>query len=153
MKGIEEEKRRARVEGETKRRALSDRQRKRADEVITLRVLAHPEVQKANILCVYVSLRYEVDTKKIIQQLILDRKVVVPPESQKNNVDVFLVPGVAFDVKGNRLGRGKGYYDRLLAHVKGFRIGLAYSCQVVAEVPHTGYDIPMHCIISEKEGI
>lgn len=68
-----------------------------------------------------------------------------------SSVDVFIVPGVVFDTQCFRIGWGKGYYDRLLVGVEGFRIGLAYSCQVVAEVPHTSYDIPMHCVITEKE--
>lgn len=153
MNSIEEEKRQARIEGETKRGALSREQRNIASGIITRRVLARPEVQKAKTVCVYVSFGNEVDTKKIIRQLLLDHKVVVPPESKNNNVDVFLVPALAFDRKRNRLGRGKGFYDRLFDKTEGYRIGLAFDCQVVAEVPHTGYDIPMHCVITQKEEI
>ncbi len=65
-------------------------------------------------------------------------------------VDVFIVPGVAFDRDGNRLGRGKGYYDRLLAHITAPKIGLAYAFQMVAEVPHSSYDVPMTAVITEK---
>lgn len=68
-----------------------------------------------------------------------------------SEVDVFLVPGVGFDRTGNRLGRGKGYYDKLLAKVHTSIIGLAYACQVVAQVPVTSYDVPVTDIITEKE--
>lgn len=66
-------------------------------------------------------------------------------------IDVFLVPGVAFDLSGNRLGRGKGYYDKMLAKVHAPIIGLAYACQVVAQVPTTSYDVSVTDIITEKE--
>ena len=71
---------------------------------------------------------------------------VVDPAS----VDLFIVPGVAFDRNGNRKGHGAGYYDRLLKHVSVPKIGLAYSNQLVAEVSHTSYDVPMTMIITEK---
>jgi 5-formyltetrahydrofolate cyclo-ligase len=66
------------------------------------------------------------------------------------SVDLFIVPGVTFDLNGNRLGRGKGYYDRLLAGITAPKIGLAYAVQMVAEVPHTSYDVPMTAVITEK---
>ncbi|MBE0604570.1 MAG: 5-formyltetrahydrofolate cyclo-ligase, partial [Deltaproteobacteria bacterium] len=62
--------------------------------------------------------------------------------------DLVLVPGVAFDRKGNRLGRGLGYYDRFLARLPGdvLRVGLAYSDQVVPEVPVDEWDVPLHAL-------
>ena len=68
------------------------------------------------------------------------------------SVDLFIIPGVAFDWNGNRLGRGKGYYDRLLTHITVPKIGLGYAFQMVAQVPHTSYDVPMNVVITE-EGI
>ena len=68
-----------------------------------------------------------------------------------SEVDVFLVPGVAFDAEGHRLGRGRGYYDKLLAKVHAPIIGLAYACQVVAQVPVASYDVSVTDIITEKE--
>lgn len=72
---------------------------------------------------------------------------VVPPD----RVDVFIVPGVAFDRFGFRLGWGKGYYDKLLAGTRGFKMGLAYSIQLIAQVPHTSYDVPMDMVVTETE--
>ena len=66
-------------------------------------------------------------------------------------VDVFIVPGVMFDRKGNRRGRGKGYYDRLLKGAKALKIGLAYSFQIVPRLPRKQYDIPMDIVITEYE--
>lgn len=70
-----------------------------------------------------------------------------------SEIDVFIVPGIAFDRSGNRLGWGKGYYDRLLKNVTNPRIGLAYSRQLVPHIPHEPYDIVMTEIITENEVI
>ena len=66
-----------------------------------------------------------------------------------------LIPGLAFDAKGNRLGRGKGYYDRFLADPRmqlALKVGVAWNFQVVSEVPVSAHDIPMDWIVTE-EGI
>lgn len=68
-------------------------------------------------------------------------------------IDVFLVPGVGFDRAGNRLGWGKGYYDKLLEKTSAPKIGLAYACQIVSRLPVEKYDIPMDTVITEKETI
>ncbi len=63
---------------------------------------------------------------------------------------VVLVPGVAFDPRGIRLGRGAGCYDRALArHPTARRIGLAYEMQIVAEVPADPWDVPMDAVVTE----
>ena len=66
-------------------------------------------------------------------------------------IDAAIVPGVAFDRSGNRLGRGKGYYDRLLRNAKCHKIGVAFKCQIVDEVPHEPHDITMDMIITDEE--
>jgi 5,10-methenyltetrahydrofolate synthetase len=59
-------------------------------------------------------------------------------------IDVALVPGMAFDAAGHRLGRGKGYYDRFLAaHPHLYKIGVCFPFQHVAEVPVNEYDVCM----------
>lgn len=67
-------------------------------------------------------------------------------------LDLVLVPGLAFDLKGNRLGFGKGYYDRVLPNLKksALIVGLAYSFQIVEKVPFTSDDIPMKALLTEK---
>ena len=67
-------------------------------------------------------------------------------------VDLFVVPGVAFDHHGGRLGHGRAYYDRLLARARpGARfVGLAFECQLVAEVPMTATDVRMHAVTTER---
>ena len=67
-------------------------------------------------------------------------------------VELVVVPGVAFDRKGNRLGMGKGYYDRYLASVPHtVRVALAYEEQVLDHVPKEPYDVPMDWIVTDRE--
>jgi len=70
-----------------------------------------------------------------------------------NRLDLILVPGVAFDLQGRRLGRGKGYYDRLLAAVSGTRCGVAFDEQIVAEVPAEPHDASVNCILTPTRWI
>ena len=62
------------------------------------------------------------------------------------------VPGSAFDVYGNRIGHGKGYYDRFLSKVpqETLKIGLAFDYQILPRLPVEHYDIPVNCIITER---
>jgi len=69
------------------------------------------------------------------------------------SVDLFIIPGIVFDWEGYRIGYGKGYYDRLLAGISVPIIGLAYAIQMVAQVPHTSYDVPMTMVVTEEEVI
>ncbi|NHB70181.1 5-formyltetrahydrofolate cyclo-ligase [Perlabentimonas gracilis] len=65
-------------------------------------------------------------------------------------IDFAIIPGVAFDIKGNRMGRGKAYYDKLLRTNSMLKIGVAYSFQMVKSVPTDEFDIPMDLVISAK---
>lgn len=63
----------------------------------------------------------------------------------------FLVPGLAFDRQGGRLGRGEGFYDRALSQVPGFRLGVGFSYQIYENIlPKESFDVPMHAWISEQ---
>ena len=62
------------------------------------------------------------------------------------SIDLAIIPGVAFDAAGNRLGRGKGFYDRLLTRLKDYpiyKIGICFDFQKVEQVPTEAHDIPM----------
>ncbi len=65
------------------------------------------------------------------------------------NIDLFIVPGVAFDREGNRLGRGKGYYDRFLSVIDKPTIGLCYDFQLLDQIPAEPHDKKMTMIITE----
>ena len=74
-------------------------------------------------------------------------------ELDKLDWDIALVPGVAFDRDGGRVGFGKGYYDRLLAARTTPRIALAFSFQILDSVPSLPHDIPVDIIVTERETI
>lgn len=64
-------------------------------------------------------------------------------------IDFIAVPGVAFDRSGNRLGRGKGYYDRLLPRIpSAYKAGICFPYQLVEEVPAEPFDIRMDEVIT-----
>lgn len=67
--------------------------------------------------------------------------------------DLAVIPGVAFDQQGNRLGHGAGYYDRFLAHPAMARtalVGLAYTFQIVPALPVAPWDRPVHALCTEE---
>lgn len=64
------------------------------------------------------------------------------------SLDLVAVPGLGFDGNGRRLGRGRGYYDRLLAHVRGIRCGIALDCQILPSVPAEPHDQLLDCILT-----
>ena len=65
-----------------------------------------------------------------------------------NQLDLILVPGVGFDLNGHRLGRGQGYYDRMLAAVRGTKCGLAFDFQVETEIPAEPHDVTLNWIVT-----
>lgn len=67
-----------------------------------------------------------------------------------DDVDVSIIPGVAFDDKGIRLGYGKGVFDKLFGNTKTLKIGLAYDFQVLKKLPAESHDLKMHLVITEK---
>ncbi|MGA2280691.1 MAG: 5-formyltetrahydrofolate cyclo-ligase [Verrucomicrobiota bacterium] len=74
------------------------------------------------------------------------------PEIPLSRLDLILVPGVAFDWHGHRLGRGKGFYDRLLADARGVKCGIAFDEQMVNEVPAGPSDVRMNFILTPTRG-
>jgi 5-formyltetrahydrofolate cyclo-ligase len=65
-------------------------------------------------------------------------------------IQIIIVPGVAFDRSGNRMGRGRGFYDRMLKSTVGaLKIGIAYDFQMLDEIPVEPHDVKMDRIITE----
>ena len=75
------------------------------------------------------------------------------PELSLNRLDLALVPGVAFDYSGKRLGRGKGFYDRLLAEASGLKCGVALEEQLVEKLPSEAHDIAMDFLLTPSRWI
>lgn len=67
-----------------------------------------------------------------------------------SDIDLAVIPGIAFDIAGNRLGFGHGYYDRLLKKLRCPIVALAYELQIVKQVPRDAHDVPVHHIVTEN---
>ncbi len=136
--------------------------------------------KEAKSVFVFISYKSEVDTKKIIEDIIKDgKKLLVPlvkgkdmiavevrgiedlepnkmgilePKSGEEvlNVDLTITPGLAFDSEGYRLGYGGGYYDKFFAKVDTIRMGIGYSDQIVEEVPHEDYDKKLSYLLTDE---
>ena len=77
---------------------------------------------------------------------ILEPRTFAPAGDAAN---IAIVPGVAFDAQGHRLGHGKGYYDEMLHSFVGLKIALAFDCQILPTVPATDHDVPMDVVVTE----
>ncbi|HLC93273.1 MAG TPA: 5-formyltetrahydrofolate cyclo-ligase [archaeon] len=68
------------------------------------------------------------------------------------SIELFFVPGVAFDKRGYRIGWGKGYYDKFLSeNKKNIKVGLAYGFQIVDKIPNEKHDVKLDCVVTEKK--
>ncbi|NOU18249.1 MAG: 5-formyltetrahydrofolate cyclo-ligase [Bacteroidales bacterium] len=66
------------------------------------------------------------------------------------DIDCAIIPGVAFDIKGNRLGRGKGFYDRFLKQTNAYLIAVGFDFQILESVPVSSLDVAVNIVISTK---
>ena len=147
-------------------------------EKILSKLEQHPDFVNAHSVMLYSALPDEVQTQAFLEKWHLKKQIIlptvvgddiIPVEFGKNttfavgdfnilepqnepytgNFDLIVVPGVAFDRQGNRIGRGKGYYDRFLCqHLDVKRIGICFDFQLVDEVPAEPFDIRMDEVIT-----
>ena len=73
------------------------------------------------------------------------------PLAAENDIELWLVPGRGFDKKGNRLGRGGGFYDRLLANENGLKAGIPANGRVLEHIPSEEWDVKMNFLVLENE--
>jgi 5-formyltetrahydrofolate cyclo-ligase len=143
------------------------------------RLAALPEFTAAKCIGAYVSTGNEIETHGLIRQLLaMGRRVCVPafagkylPAEIKDfdadlvkgrfgilepktvipaAPEIWLVPGLAFDGKGNRLGRGRGFYDAMLRQARGPKLALAHEFQLLGEVPADVHDARVDFIVTES---
>ncbi len=146
---------------------------------LTQKLTALAEFQKAKTIFIYWALSDEIDTKYLLEStdkkfllpVIVGNDLVLKEflgkDSLKkettfgileptgeiftdyNQIDLAIIPGVAFDKHNNRLGRGKGFYDKTLINLKNcFRIGICFDFQLVEKIPAEEHDILMNMVIS-----
>lgn len=138
---------------------------------------AMPQFQSASTVLLYWSLPDEVATHNFIKKWSNSKTILLPVIVGKNmilrqytgnmqtgaynikepvsnetaaaTIDLAVIPGMAFDTRNHRLGRGAGYYDRFLAaHSVKFKIGLCFPFQLVRQVPSEPFDILMDAVVT-----
>lgn len=158
---------------------LSDSEKNKASHDVFNRLENHREFVKANNILFYYSLPDELPTVEFIRKWSESKNIYLPrvngddldilayddtnlsvgsydieePTGNElidyNIIELIIVPAVAFDNDKNRLGRGKGYYDRLLSKaVKAVKVGVGYDFQLFEKLPTEPHDIPMDYIIT-----
>ena len=76
------------------------------------------------------------------------------PPFPANQIDLIVVPGLAFDPRGHRIGYGGGFYDRFLPQCRqAVSMGLAYKLQIIEDTAPEGWDVALHQVVTEDGGI
>ncbi|MBT3865198.1 5-formyltetrahydrofolate cyclo-ligase [Candidatus Peregrinibacteria bacterium] len=114
-----------------------------------------PEFKEARTLLLYDPMDNEPDTTPLFN---LQKNIHFPTQSPTDpqpNYDLIVTPGIAFDTNGNRIGYGKGYFDRLFPNLSTdcIKIALAYDFQIVENIPAERHDQKVDLILTEKRKI
>jgi len=164
-----------------------ENERRRRSKAIRSKLFRLAVFRRAKTICCYVALPYEVDTWKMIEEMLTKGKRVVVPVSQPKRrtlrcsevrdpaselvpgahgvreprpgavrpvplreLDMVVVPGLAFDRRGHRLGHGHGYFDRFLARVPKTvpTVGLAFRFQVLDRLPAASHDQAVRTLLT-----
>ena len=164
-----------------------EHERRRSSEEIWRKVIRLTAFRRARTVCCYVALPYEVQTWRMIEEMLIRGKRVVVPLAQPRTkqlllsevrdpttelargafgvrepvasarrpvpvreLDLVLVPGIAFDRQGHRLGHGHGYFDRLLARIPKAipTIGLAFRFQLHDRLPTAAHDLAVSRVLT-----
>jgi 5-formyltetrahydrofolate cyclo-ligase len=114
------------------------------------KTLILPKINRpAGVLDLYQVTNLETDLQTGIWNIREPNPTICKP-AIATQIDLILVPGVAFDRQGGRLGHGKGYYDKLLAQCpQAYKIAAAFEAQVFDKVPTDPHDIPIDALITE----
>ena len=179
MKKMEEQKKRLRKQIATEKKKYTKEERRAFSQAIWHHIEQLPSFQRSQVLLVYHSLPDEVYTHEFIEKWSGRKQILLPVvkgdqlvlrQYDKHNlasgvfgiqeptgtdftdwekIDFIIVPAVAYDRKGNRLGRGGGYYDRLLPQLKGFKVGVCYPFQRVESLPVEEFDQQVDLVVFE----
>lgn len=161
-----------------KKNILSDMEKSESSKMVFQKVEELPEFINAKSVLLYWSLPDELPTHNFIEKWCKTKQILLPmvkedkmlikpfvstqdlhksdmgiwePATQNEyirHIDIVLVPGIAFDKSKNRLGRGKGYYDRYFTNKNITKVGICYDFQLLENVPTDSYDVKMDIIIT-----
>ena len=170
-----------------KRKRLTLKENLEKSDKISIKVFDTTEYKKAKNVLIYLSLKDEVSTNKIVEDLFSKKKNVYVPKVDlkkdsmeairidkktcfynnkigisepvngekinKKDIDLIIIPGIAFDYWGHRIGFGNGCYDRFLKGTSAFKLGVAFDFQIIESIPAEDHDIKVDMIITDKRVI
>lgn len=156
------------------RSAISEEEKLKSEKIILKKLRNY--LQKTQIIAIYYPLKSEVNLISLkeyypnillpkiindhslkffpIQENLINNpafKIKEPIGNQEVKPEIIICPLLAFDKHKNRLGYGKGYYDKFLNNNKITKIGIAFSIQETEQIPHENHDVKMDLIITEKD--
>ncbi|MCF7972239.1 MAG: 5-formyltetrahydrofolate cyclo-ligase [Phycisphaerae bacterium] len=170
---------------------MSPEARAQKSQRACLNLVSFSLFQEASTIMIFLSLEYEIDTAKAIEQAWAQGKTVaVPRISSAHNrtmecvgiksfqeefsvnsfglrhpvsqaivpmeeIDLVVAPGLGFDLQGNRLGQGGGYYDRFLCapQLSATRCGFAFEEQIITGIPTHDHDQAMEFLVTDKQSV
>lgn len=164
----------------SKRKEISNK--KELSTIIVHKIMNLAIYKKAHVIALYKSLNSEVDTNELINDALFNKIVLLPKilddkmifikvdksttylkskigvmepvgEIYQGNIDLIIVPGISFDKKLNRLGFGKGYYDKYLKDNDIYKIGVCFDKVVTSMLPTNEFDVSMDLVITDKRTI
>lgn len=165
------------------KKRLTDDEKQAQAKAVFQKIEALPEFKAAVAILIYWSTPDELPTQDVISDWCTKKQLFLPSidgekmlikryagddklvqkslgiwepdlsESYEGRIDLVIVPGIAFDLEKNRLGRGKGYYDRFFKKYKPLKIGVGFDFQLLGSVPVAKHDIKMDIIITSSETI
>lgn len=162
---------------------ISNNQKQQEADAVFSKIEALPEFKNAETILLYWSTQDELPTHEIVEKWSVEKIIILPsvvgdslilksyssegkmkqgalgiwePDLSENyteNIDIIIVPGVAFDTDKNRLGRGKGFYDRFLKNNHSVKIGVGFDFQLLDKIPSEKLDIRMDKVITATRTI
>ncbi len=160
------------------RKNTSDKSNK--SNIIMNKIINLEEYKTSKIIAIYKNLKSEVETNELIEYSLKNNKIVVLPKVEGNilkfyktdnktfveskygiyepidseevdNINLYIIPGICFDKYKNRIGFGKGYYDRVKYKKDSIKIGICFENQIYnGKISVNNYDIKMNKIVTEK---
>ncbi len=122
------------------------------DEINTHHFIEKWHHSKTILLPVIGTNKFEAHVFEGLKKMVDGPYNILQPNTHKfeNKIDLAVIPGRAFDQKGHRLGRGKGFYDHFLQDFSGYTIGLCFNFQLQDYIPFEPFDIAVDKVISSK---
>lgn len=175
---IQEEKNQIRSVIRALKKGMTDAEKQLEADCVFAKIETLAQFEKAQNILIYWSTPDELPTQKFINKWVGLKQILLPcvvfddieirtynaksdltkgnlgiwepitEEVFNGSIDLVIVPGMAFDRLRNRMGRGKGYYDRFFSSVKSIKWGVCFNCQLLEKIPFTKDDVKMDLVIT-----